>query len=557
MTATENRVTTGLRSGPLTWGQQLLWLGYLATPPDRRSGHTVVQAFDVPGDASTAMVAEALTTLADRHETLRTTFHLPGGGDAYQVVHEPQPIPVAERTADDLADGVAAATAELRAVSFDLAVPGLVRAILIVVDSGPARLLVATHHIVIDGWSWGVLRREFDTLVRAWINGVAPALPPVPWQPLDQADAEHSESGQRANAAALRYWEHQLTMLPDRVLPGGADEPSGQHIVVMESPAFAAALRWLSARYRIVDATLILAAFCAVLGVVTGRDRAIVMTMSSNRLGSRTRDLVACHAQYTVVNLDLRGDPSFAELVARAGAAVLTAYRHGHYDFQQMKALESDRARRRGVVFSQPAGFNFKRYATESLTHTDPGPPPSLSTSDTMVDVQPFGGNCARGVVLLSVRPAVEATGLELLCDGAALASTAMTDLVRAMETWVLAGMAEPAMRLSALPELCGVRPPALGVDWALVDHCWVYLPDVAHALRECPGVTGAGAFADQAGSLVAYVAGTAQPADLRDQVLKAAAAGRAVIAPHRYVVCGTAPTDERDLAAWQRMARR
>lgn len=533
MTATE-------RHGPLTWGQQLLWLGYLASPPDRRGGHVVVQTFDVPADASTALVGEALNTLASRHETLRTTFHLPADGEAYQVVHPPRPIPLTE------VGDVEQATADLKAIPVDLAEEGQVHAAVVCVDGRPVRLLVAAHHVMIDGWSWGVLRREFDALLNT------ETLPPVTWQPLDQAAAEQSEQGRRGNAAALRYWERQLAVMPDRVLPGASAESAGQHVVIMESPALAAALAWLSARYRIVDATLVLAALGAVLGTVTGRDRAIMMTMSSNRLGSRTRDLVACHAQYTVVHLDLRGDPSFAELVDRAGTAVLTAYRYGHYDFAQMKALERDVAERRGVVFSQPAGVNFKRYTDQP--RTSPGPAPQLSTVDTKVDILPTGGSCARGVVLLSVRPDQDTTGLELLCDGEAMAPDDMTALVRAMETWVLAGMVDPDLRLSALPELCDLSPPALGPDWALVDDCWVRLPDVAHALRECPGVTAAGAFVTD-GSLVAYVATPGdQPThdDLRAHALRAAAAGQAVIAPHRYVMCHTAPADERDLAGWE-----
>ncbi|HEX9334764.1 MAG TPA: condensation domain-containing protein, partial [Pseudonocardiaceae bacterium] len=453
----------------------MLWLGYLASPPDRRSGHTVVNGFELPPDASPAVVAAALDTLVARHESLRTTFHLPDDGEAFQVVHEPQPVPMTELVSDDDAEPlIAQAIAELKAVAFDLAEPGMVRATLVLIGTRPVHLLVAAHHVVVDGWSWGVLRRELDVLVHAHIEGVAPALPPVAWQPLDQAAAERSEQGRKGNAAALRYWEHQLAMQPDRVLPGGADGPSGkQHVAVLESSALATALTWLSARYRVVDSTLVLAAFGAVLGAVTGRERAIMMTMSSNRHSARTRDLVACLAQYTAVNLDLRGDPTFRELVNRAGAAVLTAYRHGHYDFQAMKALEREVADRRGVVFSQPAGVNFKRYA-DPPARTDAGPLPTPSTADTRLDVVAVGGSCARGVVLLSVRPEPDNTTLELLCDGEAMAPDEMAGLVRAMETLLLAGMADPDLTLSALPALAGLHPPAPGADWALVDDCWV-----------------------------------------------------------------------------------
>jgi hypothetical protein len=523
----------------------------------------VVQGFDVPARATAAMVSAALGMLVDRHETLRTTFHQADDGEAYQVVHPARPVPLTAVPALDPESEIARASAELKRIAFDLAEDGLIRAALVSVDGRPVHLLVATHHVVVDGWSWGVLRREFDALVRAALAGTAPDLPPVAWQPLDQAEQERSEHGQRANAAALAYWERQLMVLPDRVLPAAGVDPSGQHIAVLRSPAMATALSWLSAHYRIVESTLVLAALGAVLGMVTGRDRSVVMTMSTNRRTSRTRDLVACLAQYTVVNVDLLGNPSFAELIDRAGAAVLVAYRHGHYDFAAMKALERSMAQRRGIVFSQPAGLNFKRYVEGAPARTDPGPVPLLSTVDSQVDVLSVGGSCARGVVLLSVRPGPTVTELELLADGDAVSPKDMADLVRAMESLLLAGMAGPDLRLSDLATHCDLHRPVFGPDWALVDHCWVRLTETAAAIGDCPGVTAA-FVAVETDSLVAYVAVDDPPPaqealerdgwerTLREYALRAAKAGQAVIAPHRYVLCRTAPADPLDLAAWQ-----
>lgn len=441
-----------LRRAPLTWGQQLLWLGTLASPPERRSGHTVVRTFDVPAGASTAMVSSALAELVERHETLRTTFHLPADGEAYQAVHPAAPVPTRETCCadDSLGRVVDETTAELRTIGFDLAEPGLVRAVIVVVSDVPRHLVVATHHIVVDGWSWQVLRREFRTLVQARIDGVPASLPPVQWQPVDQAEYEGSAAGQRANAAALRYWDRRIAGMPDRVLPSSGNPVSAQHMATLRSPAAARALSWLGARYRVADSTLVLAVFGAVLGVVTGRDDSTVMTMAANRLTQRTRDLVACLAQYTAVHVDLSGDPTFAELLGRAGAAALTAYRHGQYDFQAMKAVEAEQARRRGVVFSQPAGLNFIRYAEPPGQRADPGPVPDLSTADSELRVEPVGGGCARGVVLLSVRPAADATELELLGDADALSTDELAALLRAVENLVVAGVTDADQRLSA-----------------------------------------------------------------------------------------------------------
>ena len=537
-------MTDTTRQGPLTWGQELLWLGYLASPPERRNGHTVVQRFDLPPDASAAAVAAALDALVDRHESLRTTFHLPPDGAAYQVVHAPRPVPL-ERVPGG-PDAEADTIARLKEIGFDLAEEGLVRAALVLDGSAPVALYVATHHITVDGWSWGVLRRELDALVRG------EPLPPVPWQPLDQAEYERSARGQQANEAALRYWERQIAIMPDRVLVGAGGEP-GQHLVVLDSPALSAAIAYLGRRYQVVDSTLLIAALAGVLGHVTGREQSIVMTMSSNRLSPRTRDLVACLAQYTVVNLDLRGDPTFTELVRRAGAAMMTAYRYGQYDFQEMKARERAIAEQRGLAFSQPAGLNLRRYTDQPPERGEPGPPPALSRADTTVRVQPIGGSCARGVVLLSVRPRSDQTELELLCDGAALPAEDLTRLVQAVETLLVDAVADPELRLSTLADRCGLRPPALGADWALVDNCWVNLREIEQALRAYPGVTAA--LAVHGEELVGYLAtdDPADPSELRTHLAEAARGGLAVVAPHRFVTVRTAPTDVHDQAAWER----
>lgn len=551
--------TSGVRHGPLTWGQQLIWLGHLASPPARRHGHTVVQSFTVPPAATPEHVAEALNTLVARHESLRSTFHETHGG--IQVVHEPRPVPLEQHTAPN-----AAAAAELldqqraqqRERAFDLAHDGLVRATLVLAGTEPAGLLVAIHHIAVDGWSWAVLRDEFTRLVRARIDGEPPDLPPVPWQPVDQAEFELSAQGQRRNEAALRYWERQIALMPDRVLPGaGGDAAPGQRVVLLDSAALGEAVAWLGRRYQVADSTLVFAAFAAALGVETGREHSVVMTMSSNRTSDRTRDMVACLAQYTVATLDLRGDPTFADLVKRAGAAMMTAYRYGQYDFQEMKRRERDHARLRGLNFSQPAGLNFKRYTDNTPERGDPGPPPTLTLDDTTTRTLPIRGTCARGVILLSVAPPPDTMTLELLCDAEAMTPDDGTRLVRAIEAILVHAVTQPDLLLSTLTDLCGLHPPVLSPDWKLIDNCWVNLRDIEQALLTCPGVTTVGAFPNtDESSLTAYLAaGGDVPTleTLHQHALQAAGNGQPVIAPHHYVICRQAPDDARNLESWQR----
>lgn len=517
------------RQGPLTWGQELLWLGYLASPPDRRQGHTVVQRFAVPAGTTVADVAGALDALVSRHESLRTTYHQ--AAQDYQLVHPPRPVRLQVlQTSTDAADAlVLETTTAMRRHAFDLAEPDTVRACVVVVGNEPKSLLIAVHHIAVDGWSWVVLRREFAALVQGT------PLPTPAWQPLDQAADERSARGRRLNEAALRYWDRQLSVMPDRVLPGpAADGLPDQRIAVLDSARLATALAWLGQRHQVTDSTLLLGMFAALLGAVTGRPQSVVMTMCSNRMTDRTRDMVACLAQYTVVALDLAGDPTFAELAGRAGAAMLTAYRYGHYDFQAMKALEREHAQRRGLSFSQPAGLNLKRYTDPMPARGEPGPPPALPPA-AGASVLAVDGACARGVVLLTIKPEAGSTVLELMCDGQAMAAGDMTALVEGIQAYAAAAVEDPGVRLSEVAAACGVRPHALGPDWVLVDNCWVDLRQVERALEPTP----ASAFVSD-GSLVVSVPPGAPAAVVRERVLQAAQRGLPVIAPHRVVIDGS-----------------
>src|SRR5205085_7121849 len=70
---------------------------------------------------------------------------------------------------------------------FDLARGPLLRAALLQLDAQTHLLLLTFHHIVVDGWSLGVLLRELAACYAAARRHQPPALPPLPVQYADYA----------------------------------------------------------------------------------------------------------------------------------------------------------------------------------------------------------------------------------------------------------------------------------------------------------------------------------------------------------------------------------
>ena len=131
----------------------------------------------------------ALSALAARHEVLRTTF-ADDGGQPWQVIHDPAPVPVAVTDLSGELDPVAAArdlaAGEARA-SFDLATGPLLRVRVLRLASDDHMVCVTMHHIVTDGWSMGVAIRELGELYRGEAAGRPAALPDLPMQYADYA----------------------------------------------------------------------------------------------------------------------------------------------------------------------------------------------------------------------------------------------------------------------------------------------------------------------------------------------------------------------------------
>src|SRR5262245_60875463 len=90
-------------------------------------------------------------------------------------------------------------------------------------------LLFTMHHIISDGWSMGVLIREFVTLYQACIEGRPSPLPDLPIQYVDFAAWQREWFQGEVLEKQLSYWKKQLDGCPPVLeLPTDRPRPSVQ-----------------------------------------------------------------------------------------------------------------------------------------------------------------------------------------------------------------------------------------------------------------------------------------------------------------------------------------
>ncbi|MGW5054219.1 condensation domain-containing protein [Actinokineospora sp. NPDC004072] len=504
----------GARSGPVALGQHnvLRWLG--------GDGGDALPAFvPVPPGRSVEDVADAVGVVVARHESLRTVFD----GQVQRVLGTGAvPVSVYELDGDEVAF-VGGLVVRLLREPFDVAADLPVRALVVTRCGAPFIAVLLLSHAAVDGTAATLLGRQ----VAALLDGDRSA-PPVEHQPIDQALWERSPAGQRRTAASLRYWAARLREAPQALftVPHPEGVP-GHREVRMLSSALAGALVPVVARTGVSPSSVVLAAAVGLLAAHTGADPGALVSISGNRFRSGWRDYIGPLAQDALVPYAVAGSGGFDALARQLGSATLAAYRCAHFDSVDLWEVMDGVAEERGVRFHRDCVFS-------DLGVAEPEPPVERTRFEPMFD-RPLP--TAFYLTLGAVSGAVD---LRLHTDTRYVPDPAR--FLAAVERLVVAA-AERDVPVAGFAAASGVDQVLPGPGWARVDSCWVDLAQVG-------ALVGGAAFVED-GALVAY-ATEGTPEELRERCM--AGLHPAVMAPHRFVVCGQAPADPGDAAAWRRM---
>jgi amino acid adenylation domain-containing protein len=325
-------------------------------------------AFNLPitlrldGPLDRRALEQALAALVERHESLRTRFDT-SGAEAVQVI---DPLGGAALSFVDLtqvpADARMAAcdhqVAEHVHGPFDLASGPLFRARLLRLAPADHVLSLVAHHIVLDGWSTGILMRELGSLYQAARQGRAAHLKPLPCQYGDFAEWQRRcVSGDRLERQ-LAYWREKLADAPPALeLP--IDRPRGRRQdyagAGLEFRLPGEVTDGLLALARREGATLfmvLLAAWQALLARWSGQWDFVVGSPVAGRDAPEAEAIVGLCMNVAPLRAELGGEPTFREAIARTKEITLDAFANQDAPFEQLvQALRPPRDQARSPVF--------------------------------------------------------------------------------------------------------------------------------------------------------------------------------------------------------------
>jgi amino acid adenylation domain-containing protein len=382
--------------GPLSFAQERLWLLEQVAPGNPTYNLPVV--LQLPGSVHPSLIEQALSTIANRHEVLRSVVHVRDGVPAQIAlpnvsvpvsVHDLTGVPISER--DFRANEHVAKCLQQ---PFDLTSGPLLRATLMRLSTENQTLLVVFHHIVFDGWSANVFSRELTECWQAISRGDHPRLPTLPIQYADFASWQRELLSSAETQARLQdFWLQELTGAPtavnlpfDRTRSGPRTSRGAVQILRCGSEA-AQKLRSLSRAQNTTLFMALLSCFNVLLYRCSGHDDIVVGSPVSGRSREELEPLIGMFVNTVVLRCRVRGAQTFQDLIGQVRRTVVDAYAHQDLPFERLvAALLSHRDPTQNplfnVMFAVQEGQMFS-FGAESST----GPFPSWSKFDLTLTV--------------------------------------------------------------------------------------------------------------------------------------------------------------------------
>lgn len=485
------RRSAGRDAAPLSSAQRRFW--FLQSLDMGGHSYNSGAALRITGALDEPGLLRALNQVVARQEALRSVIEPdPSTPDAVrQRVLPLQPPTVArfDLSATDAATRDAALLDLLcaqRELPFDPA-QGLARYALIRTAAHEVVLFFCLHHIIADGWSFGVFMRDLQAAY------AGEALADLPVQFGDYAAWEAERAASPSHRDDIHWWVDRLASAPATLdLPAPARAATGTSMLALALPGDVD-MRLRAFAAQVPGATpfvVLLAVLKAVLYRATLQPQAaatgdlVVATALAHRDQPELAPLIGNFADVVLLRTAVADDPAFTTLVGRVRDALLDAQAHGSVSLAEVIDALEVHAVRQGA----PASIGPRRPPAEVLLSFLNVPHPAWDAGGLRYSMVEIPGDQQDFGLYLSFHDNEGGLQGQMSWRRDRFDDATAHVLARAFEALLPALLAQPALRLSApaLPCLDGLPHHAShrtsGRDTTAM----------AAALRAVPGVLDA-----------------------------------------------------------------
>ncbi len=390
---------------PTTEAQREVWLA-------SQLGHEASLAYNesislkMSGPVDRRSVQKALLALSDRHEALRSTLSADGlslmiaaRGRLHANVIELGSAGEAERVSV-----LAAARRDAVSEPFDLVRGPLIRATLYAMTPERHELIITAHHIVCDGWSFGIIASELMALYASFTGRIGTSVSlPQSDSFGDYALSQHAQAYQAQAETDTQWWMQQydgnvpiLEIPADKPRPPFRSFDSLREDIVLDA-ALVDGLRKLGQNSGASLFVTLFSMFGGLLARLTGQDDIVVGVPAAGQASTGGSALVGHCVQLLPIRIAADLEQPIPDLLKATRTRVLDAYEHQACTFGQLlKKLKFERSPGRlplvSVLFNLDQAIRSEDLSVAGLTVALESNPRLFENFDLFVNASQHGG---------------------------------------------------------------------------------------------------------------------------------------------------------------------
>ncbi len=343
--AIKSAAVSGRGGFPLSSSQFRLWV--LSQVEEGNIAYNMPGMYFFEGDLNNDALDFAFAALISRHESLRTIFKENDQGEARQFIQSPDASGFAIRHCDLRQEADKETVLKLRVRQecvkpFNLAEGPLMRAILFRIEDKKWLFTCVMHHIISDGWSMHIVKRELLQQYHAFISGETDPLPPLRIQYKDYAVWQQEIFSRGALNEHKTWWLKQFEgELPVLQLRGHFTRPmlktyNGEAICVVIDPETTKGFKQLIQKRNATLFMGLLGVVAVLLNAYSDQEDIIIGTPIIGREHMDLENQIGFFLNTLPLRIRFTGEESYDGLLEKIRRTTLDAFEHQIYPFDRL-----------------------------------------------------------------------------------------------------------------------------------------------------------------------------------------------------------------------------
>lgn len=345
---------------PLSFAQQRIW--FIDKFNEGSAQYNMPVVFKMRGHFDIELIKKALAEVVLKHEILRTNYlDTPQG--PIQVVNEIRDISVnylqfKEVESEDRSSVIWQHITRESEALFNLQQDLMARLTCIKLLSQEHVVIFNVHHIASDGWSMGILTKEFAAAYIGYLQGKTNVLTPLDIQYADFALWQQDALNEDSNNKQLEFWEKKLEGIPEtHSLPLDYSRPpiqtyDGHSIMYKIDASVLKDLYQLASENDTTLFSVLQCAFSLLLSKWSNDDDIVIGSPVSGRHHHQLEPLIGLFVNTLVFRNKFDRKQSFRSLLSSAREYFFEAYANQDVPFERIvERLQPERSLSHSPLF--------------------------------------------------------------------------------------------------------------------------------------------------------------------------------------------------------------